>query len=223
MFNGGLAQVSATGAEGAIWSGALSSACRLCSRSELFTMSCASLAVELVYEILDYVISVPTDIFEDAGPISPFAHTKTSTALYLCVSRSWAVAGEPLLYKTVVLRRSPQAAALLRTFQARPQLGRYVRRLRIEGPYSSFIVGIVRVAPGITDLCFTLRAWSDTPTTGLIQALQLLDPIRVQLTLAPRQDLKNRCHLQLVAAVGTQIALWTRLVSVMITPSRSLV
>jgi len=185
-------------------------------------MTCASLAVELIYEILDYVISVPRDMFEDAGHISPFAHTKFSTARYLCVSRPWSAAGEPLLYKTVVLRRSPQAAALLRTLQARPRLGRYVRQLRIEGPYTNFITGIVRVAPGITDFCFTLRAWSDTPTTGLIQAIQLLNPLRVQLTLAPHEDLKNKSHLQLVAAVGSQIPRWTRLVSTIVTLSQPL-
>lgn len=53
----------------------------------------------------------------------------------LAVCKLWRAAGEPLLYKTVVMRSQSQAHTLMFTLRDRPNLGSYVRRLRFEGAF----------------------------------------------------------------------------------------
>lgn len=102
----------------------------------------------------------------------------------LAVSKLWRAAGEPLLYQTVVVRSQSQAHALMLTLRERPELGSYVRRLRLEGAFGlpgGMIIHLT--AATVVDLWLNVGLFSCAP--GMLQTqaatLSWLSPERVLL------------------------------------------
>jgi len=172
-----------------------------------------TLAAELVLEVLCQVLDVHLDDFEDPAAVSPFSRIDWSSAELLRVCKNWRHLGTRYLYRTVVLRRAPQVEALARTLTATPDLAAHIRWLRVEGTYRRPIEVIITAARHVEFFCMTVRACPDTPSTGLVNALSLMNPVRVALTMSPKEELFNRNHSSLVKALAKQIPRWTRLVS----------
>lgn len=68
--------------------------------------------------------------------------------------------GSVLLYHVVILRSKAQAQALERSLRPNPQLGPFVKMMRIEGGYGSYMNGIITRAPCVKCLGLTIGIWS---------------------------------------------------------------
>ena len=141
------------------------------------------LADEVLTMILSPPLLVPDALFADTGPISPFSRATHSSSDVLLVCKRWMRFATPALYHTLILRSAPQAKALAAALKRNPAFGAHVRRLRLEGAYGANVSNIVKAAPNIVDFCFTLALYADANVKGLVDALRLLNPERVILTL----------------------------------------
>ncbi|KAJ7624918.1 hypothetical protein FB45DRAFT_88735 [Roridomyces roridus] len=134
---------------------------------------------EIISEILSPALKVPDELFcHTVGP-SPFSSYSLSTSAYLLVCKDWLRVATPLLYNVVILRSKPQATALEAALKFNPELGLFVKKLRLEGGFAGSMHTILKLAPNITDLFLTLSIWSPDSTTGLCKGLPLIDPRRV--------------------------------------------
>ncbi|KAF9237468.1 hypothetical protein BU15DRAFT_48717, partial [Melanogaster broomeanus] len=94
----------------------------------------SSLPFELLHLILEYAI--PPHLFLNPwvgwGPSSAWCLAMRQLRYFMLVSRWWREVGIDLLYCHVVIRRIGQLTTLLRSLEASPQLGPFVRSLRIN-------------------------------------------------------------------------------------------
>ncbi|KAJ7645635.1 hypothetical protein DFH06DRAFT_1212001 [Mycena polygramma] len=136
---------------------------------------------EIISEILSPALKIPDEMFSDTSTNSPFAAYSESSSAFLLVSKAWLRVATPLLYHVVVLRSKAQAAALDIALRANPMLGRFIKKLRVEGGYGAPILKIIKAAPNVTDLFVSTTIWSADNVSGLAKGLPLLDPARVVL------------------------------------------
>ncbi|KAJ7443506.1 hypothetical protein B0H11DRAFT_1696528, partial [Mycena galericulata] len=87
---------------------------------------------------------------------SPFASFSESSSASLLVSKSWLRVSTPLLYHVVVLRSKAQAGALRTALSRNPVLGRFIKKLRVEGGFGKHMHDILKVASNITDIFLSL-------------------------------------------------------------------
>ncbi|KAK7059658.1 hypothetical protein R3P38DRAFT_2496391 [Favolaschia claudopus] len=144
---------------------------------------------DILSEILSLVLHVPdakfatlVSSFERSDVptvISPFLTRSQSSSAYLLVSKSWLYVGTSLLYNTVVLRSKAQAQALAATLTTNPDLGRFIKKLRVEGGFENLMHTILALSRNITDIFVTLDlARTDNPR-GLCSGFPLIHPVRV--------------------------------------------
>jgi len=181
-----------------------------CRTNALTFVMAHKLADEVLTMILSPPLLVPDALFADTGPISPFSRATHSSSDVLLVCKRWMRFATPALYHTLILRSAPQAKALAAALKRNPAFGAHVRRLRLEGAYGANVSNIVKAAPNIVDFCFTLALYADANVKGLVDALRLLNPERVILTLW--RELKNKKSDSVLDALCKNIARWTRLV-----------
>ncbi|KAJ7756219.1 hypothetical protein B0H16DRAFT_1539043 [Mycena metata] len=152
----------------------------------------ATLPDEIISEILSPALKVSDEAFshdsESARTFtkSPFMTFTESTSALLVVCKSWLRVSTPLLYHTVVLRSKAQAQALAATLKANPDLGTFIKRLRVEGGFAISMLKILQSSPNITDLFLSLDFASGDNACGLCRGLALVDPIRVTVDKSPR-------------------------------------
>ncbi|KAJ7621690.1 hypothetical protein DFH06DRAFT_1305715 [Mycena polygramma] len=148
---------------------------------------------EILSEILSPALKVSDDLFSDTSDVSPFAKPLPSTSAYLVVCRDWLRVATPLLYNVVVLRSKSQANALEKVLVKNEELGRFIKKLRVEGGYGIAMHTILKSAPNITDIFLSLVIWSSDSTQGLCKGLPLINPRRVILVDPnTRKLLKNQ-------------------------------
>ncbi|KAJ7606642.1 hypothetical protein FB45DRAFT_438004 [Roridomyces roridus] len=153
---------------------------------------------EIISEVLSPALKVSDELFCDTSPVSPFSSYSQSTSIYLLVCKDWLRVATPLLYHVVVLRSKSQANALQTAMKSNPDLGRFVKKLRLEGGYGAAMHTILKSAPNITDLFLTLSIWTPDSTIGLCKGLPLIDPHRVILVdgsfTPPKNNKRRRCE-----------------------------
>ncbi|EJD00139.1 uncharacterized protein FOMMEDRAFT_159781 [Fomitiporia mediterranea MF3/22] len=138
------------------------------------------LPAELLRSVLQLLVTVSNSTF--TSPRTRFGNKVQSSAQYLHVSKSWLEAGTPLLYQTVVLRSAAQVCSLRSTLVTYPDLGLYVRNLRIEeGAYYAGIQEIVERTPRVEVLVLSLVLYRAVNPSYLCRALAFLDPRKVVL------------------------------------------
>ncbi|KAJ7063809.1 hypothetical protein C8F01DRAFT_1054711 [Mycena amicta] len=137
-----------------------------------------SLPNELISEILSPVLRVPDALFSDTSRVSPFADCALSSSNYLLVGKGWLRVGTPLLYHTVVIRSMDQARALARTFSENEDadLGRSVKKLRIESGYGTPMRVIFQNTRNLTDLYLSLYGAPPNTVDPTCKALRLISP-----------------------------------------------
>ncbi|KAJ7053868.1 hypothetical protein C8F01DRAFT_1031628 [Mycena amicta] len=166
---------------------------------------------EIISEILSPALKVSDDAFADMSPKSPFANYTESSSAYLLVCKSWLRVATPLLYNVVILRSKAQARALERSLSQNKELGRFIKKLRVEGGFGPSMHSVLRCAPNISDLYLTLEVYSPDTTEGLCAGLKLINPIRFILSERQSGALKNNMVLNLTKAVAEAIKGWDRL------------
>ncbi|KAJ7652350.1 hypothetical protein DFH06DRAFT_1475209 [Mycena polygramma] len=90
---------------------------------------------EIISEILSPALKVSEEMFSDTAATSPFASPSVSSSAALLVCKAWLRVATPLLYHVVVVRSKAQAHALQRILRGNPDLGRFVKMLRVEGGF----------------------------------------------------------------------------------------
>ena len=171
-----------------------------------------SLPEELIAEILSPALTVSDDVFSDTSDISPFTEYLESSSSYLLVCKAWCRVGTPLLYNVVILRSKAQAKALGRVLSKNKELGRFIRKLRVEGGYGSPMAVILESAPNISDLCISFEILSADSASGLCTGLSLINPTRVILRHPNVYRRRNKGIIDLEDALAQAITKWDRLV-----------
>ncbi|KAJ7602488.1 hypothetical protein DFH06DRAFT_1488667 [Mycena polygramma] len=168
---------------------------------------------EIISEILspalrvsDAVFSTPTDF---GG--SPFMTFCEPSSAYLVVCKAWLRVATPLLYNVVVLRSKAQAQALAGVLKENPALGRFIKKIRVEGGYAISMYKILKASPNITDLFFTLEIASSDNACGLCRGLPLVDPSRVILDVGRYYYSLSKHALPLLEVLEKCILNWTKL------------
>ncbi|KAJ7052322.1 hypothetical protein C8F01DRAFT_1033534 [Mycena amicta] len=171
-----------------------------------------SLPDEILSEILSPALKVPDDVFCDTTPgQSPFANYTESSSACLVVCKSWLRVATPLLYNVVILRSKAQAKALAGALAQNAELGRFIKKLRVEGGFGPSMHTVLRCAPNISDLYLTFEVYSPDNTDGLCDGLKLINPTRLILTERQYKVLKNKMVMNLVQALVEGIKKWDRL------------
>ncbi|KAJ7301164.1 hypothetical protein DFH08DRAFT_907367 [Mycena albidolilacea] len=169
---------------------------------------------EIISEILSPALRVSDAAFStlSVAGASPFMTFSESSSAYLVVSKSWLRVATPLLYGVVVIRSKAQAQALAATLTANPALGRFIKKLRVEGGYAISMLKILQTACGsITDLFLSLDVASSDNACGLCRGLPLVDPVRVIVDAPSYHRFLTKPAKKLAEALEKCIPTWKQL------------
>ncbi|KAJ7472902.1 hypothetical protein B0H11DRAFT_1344430 [Mycena galericulata] len=166
---------------------------------------------EMISEILSPVLEVPEHKFSDLSPTSPFAKYSVSSSALLLVCKAWLRVATPLLYHVVILRSRAQARALHDALQKNKDLGRFVKKLRVEGGFGRFMQHVLHSSPNITDLFISLQIHESDSTSGFAAALPSINPTRVIIFDDHENRLKDKGVLQLMSSLSGCVNNWTNL------------
>ncbi|KAJ7606204.1 hypothetical protein FB45DRAFT_459436 [Roridomyces roridus] len=144
---------------------------------------------EIFHEIFSPALLIPDETFSSHRYASAPAETldePSSTILLAC--KTWLRIATPLLYKVVILSSRGQTQALEFALHSNPELGRLIKKLRIQGRYGMAIYEILQVAKTLTDICVSLEFDAEeSGAEGLCRGLPLISPIRLILAYRPTQ------------------------------------
>ncbi|KAJ7052175.1 hypothetical protein C8F01DRAFT_1033339 [Mycena amicta] len=183
-------------------------------------MPAPSFPDELISEILSPALRVPSTLFSDTSRVSPFADYAPSSSNYLLVCKGWLRVGTPLLYETVVIRSKDQARALARTFSenADADLGRFVKKLRIDSGYGIPMRVIFHSTPNLTDLYLWLDVAAPDTVDPTCKALQFISPTTLILegrsSLSAGKSAESKLISKLANGIAAAIPGWTNLTTV---------
>ncbi|KAJ7469293.1 hypothetical protein B0H11DRAFT_1392905 [Mycena galericulata] len=166
---------------------------------------------ETISEILSPALMVPDHLFADTSPESPFASFSQSCSSLLLVCKSWLRVATPLLYHVVIIRSTAQARALQSTLQNNSDLGKFVKKLRVEGGYKNSMHQVLQKTPNITDILISLIIHSSDSTAGLVLGLPLINPTRLIILDETDVFLKNENVKKLIKALETCVPKWANL------------
>ncbi|KAJ7776042.1 hypothetical protein DFH07DRAFT_936977 [Mycena maculata] len=174
-----------------------------------------SLPDEIISEILTPVLRVPDERFRDTSTqTSLFATYEESTSAILVVCKAWLRVSTPLLHHIVVLRSKAQAKALDAALKKNPDLGRLIKKLRVEGGFGTPMHGILKSAPNISDIFLSLHVHASDSTSGLVLGLPLINPRRVIIWDDTENLLKNKQVGQLIPALEACSNKWCNMTTV---------
>ncbi|KAJ6596220.1 hypothetical protein DFH09DRAFT_973379, partial [Mycena vulgaris] len=168
---------------------------------------------EIISEILSPALKVPEATFSDTTSPSPFAASRSvSSSVTLLVCKAWLRVATPLLYHVVVIRSKAQARALQAALRGNPDLGRFIRMLRLEGGFGPAIHQILKGTPNVTDIVISLQIYASDSTAGLVLGLPHINPTR--LILLEESPLHNKHAMALVNSISKCAETWTNLTTI---------
>ena len=95
----------------------------------------------------------------------------------------------------------------------KPKLGRYLRRVRIEGGYGDYFLKVLLAAPGITDLFLGYDLHNGDSMAGLIRTLKKISPERFFLDSIKGNGASDHVGINLSKAIAGALPSWKKLVS----------
>ncbi|KAJ7159496.1 hypothetical protein C8R46DRAFT_1001757, partial [Mycena filopes] len=171
---------------------------------------------EIISEIISPLLSHSDAVFSEHSE-KALLEAGYSLSTYLLVCKAWLRVSTPLLYNVVILRTTAQAVALAKVLAAHPEIGLFVKKLRLEGGFGSAMDTILAGTPNITDLFLTLLIESADSVQGLCSGLALVNPRRVIVfDISPSfnnraKPKKNKHVTKLLEALVANIAKWDKL------------
>ncbi|KAJ7162757.1 hypothetical protein C8R43DRAFT_1233360 [Mycena crocata] len=172
---------------------------------------------EIVSEILTPALRVADELFSHTSTkTSPFAAYGESTSALLLVCKSWFRVATPLLYNVVILRSTGQAKALDAALKKAPELGRFIKKLRVEGGFGTYMHGILKNAPNITELFISVHLRASDSSSELVLGLGRINPTRVIIWDDDESPLKNKSVGQLITALEDCAARWSNMTTVVL-------
>ncbi|KAF7310310.1 F-box domain-containing protein [Mycena indigotica] len=130
---------------------------------------------KVLEQILKANLCIDVDLFNDVSD-DAFAKFEESSAAYVAVCRSWSRVAIPWLYETAIVRSTSQARVLANTLEKNPELGCYMKKLRVEGGYGQYMLTILKRTPNISHLSLSMDIWDPDTTEGLCSGLSLINP-----------------------------------------------
>jgi hypothetical protein len=112
----------------------------------------------------------------------------------------------------VIIRSKAQCHALGGALQKNPDLGRFIKKLRVEGGFGAPMQHILRWAPNITDLFVSLQIPSPDSSAGLAAGLPLINPTRLIIFDDFDKLWENKAVVQLMTALQGCNTKWTKMV-----------
>ncbi|KAJ6568932.1 hypothetical protein B0H19DRAFT_1065714 [Mycena capillaripes] len=106
---------------------------------------------EIISEILTPLLMHPDEVFSDRSE-KALLEPGYLSATYLLVCKAWFRVSTPLLYNVVILRTTAQAEALQAVLKTNPEIGQFIKKLRVEGAFGNSMHTILKSASNITDL-----------------------------------------------------------------------
>nr|GAT50280.1 predicted protein [Mycena chlorophos] len=167
---------------------------------------------EILSEILTPALRVPDDAFSDARVLG-MSFTESSSA-YLLVCKDWLRVATPLLYGVVILRSKAQAQALAVALQNNPDLGGFIKKLRLDGGYGRFMHTILQTTPNVSELFLMFSMGSTDSVSGLVKGLPLVNPSRFLVHNACRHV--SAPGRALITAIVNCVPSWTKLNTVQV-------
>jgi hypothetical protein len=165
---------------------------------------------EILSEILSPALKVRDEDFSNTSDSSPFATYTESSSSMLLVCKDWLRVATPLLYHVVVLRSKAQAKALGESLSKNKDLGRFIKKLRVEGGYGTPMYTILAGSPNLTDLFLSFDILASDSTAGLCKGLPLINPTRlIAHDLRPK---KNKMVETLICQLTNLMPKWNHLV-----------
>ncbi|KAJ7605884.1 hypothetical protein FB45DRAFT_1068973 [Roridomyces roridus] len=144
---------------------------------------------EIIHEILSPALSVSDDAFSAHMPLWEYRACRgrrvESSSAILLVCKAWLRVATPLLYHTIILGSKGQAQALSVALRRNPELGRLIRKLRLQSGYGSSLHQILQTTTKLTDIFIPLEFDEGDDACGLCRGIPLIDPVRVIITYAP--------------------------------------
>ncbi|KAJ6556669.1 hypothetical protein B0H10DRAFT_1967612 [Mycena sp. CBHHK59/15] len=134
----------------------------------------------------------------------------------LLVCKSWLRVSTPLLYHVVILRSKAQARALQNALRSNKDLGRFIKKLRVEGGFGNPVYHILQCAPNITDIFLSLHLHSSDPASGLALGLPRINPSRIIIYDDSRKTLKNKGVVELICSIESSSKKWTKLAAIVV-------
>ncbi|KAJ6566907.1 hypothetical protein B0H19DRAFT_1138853 [Mycena capillaripes] len=171
---------------------------------------------EILSEILSPGLKVAEKKFSDTSTNSPFASCSSSSSAVLVVCKAWLRVSTPLLYNVVVLRSKAQAGALAAALKCNNELGRFIKKLRVEGGFGKHMGVILRHTPNVTDLFVSGMVHSPDTASELALELPRLNPTRLIVFEDPGNLLKNKSVVQLFEGLTEAINGWTKLTTLVL-------
>ncbi|RDB27833.1 hypothetical protein Hypma_002324 [Hypsizygus marmoreus] len=176
---------------------------------------------ELIGEILQYVLHVPEEKFQDVSEVSPFScPSHFPSAAVLAVCKRWMIVATPLLYQVVIIRSKAQAQALERTLRGQKEFGTCIKKLRLEGGYGDATRKIILASPNVSNLCISLAIRSSDSTKGLCKALATINPSCLVICDS-QKALSNASLSSLVSTLIGCFAIWTNMLRIHLSPVTS--
>ncbi|CAK5278402.1 unnamed protein product [Mycena citricolor] len=172
---------------------------------------------EIISEIITPALHLDDGAFSSMERYSPFRFEESSSA-YLLVCKSWLRVATPLLYHTVVLRSIAQAQSLAITLTSNPDLGRFIKKLRVEGGFGSWMKTVLENSKHLTDIWLIICCLEDCEdVSGLRCGLRYINPVRLILFHCSRAYHGDTAtHVSLLGSFKTALKGWKRLVLFMI-------
>jgi F-box-like len=195
--------------------GALVASFKLATHFSTATMAfpvSSQLPDEIIKEILSPALYVSDRAFSSTCEwTNPFANYELSTSTILVVCKSWLRVATPMLYETVVLRSKAQAQALASALKDNEPLGRFIRKLRVEGGYGACLYEVLRRSPSLTDLWISTRLYSNESISGYLKGFQHVNPTRLIIVDNDNKTSVIRKNIYKALAEAVQHS-WTSLV-----------
>ncbi|KAJ6493994.1 hypothetical protein C8R47DRAFT_1117997 [Mycena vitilis] len=171
---------------------------------------------EIISEILAPALKVQEHMFTNLSSKSPFAKYSVSSSAALLVCKAWLRVATPLLYNVVVLRSKGQARALQDALRLNSGLGRWIKKLRVEGGLATSMKLVLEYAPNITDIFLSLQIHSSDSSSGLVAGLPQINPTRLIIYDDQSNPLRNKAVVQLMNTLETCALRWTNLSTVVL-------
>ncbi|KAH9915996.1 uncharacterized protein B0H18DRAFT_1039517 [Fomitopsis serialis] len=129
-------------------------------------------------ELLERILAFAVTPSSPSAPHRPSWHVATPNATKsgiaphatsLLVSRKWLRIATPAFYRHIVLRSDRQTATLAYSLCTNPELGRWVRSIRVEGTYQ-ILPDVVRFCPALEEFDMTVDSGPSGPPAPIVSS-----------------------------------------------------
>lgn len=185
------------------------------SLATLTTMA-SKLADETLCEIFSIafylaVIDGFARVREAAPTYKPFNLERPRNLVRVC--KRWHRIATPYLYESIEIKSDWAMQRLAETLEKKPDFGRFIRNLCVNGAYAQHLHTVAKLAPNVRVLGLQAKIASRDSNAGLSKALALHNPTEVWLYQMRNCNDNQKSMGSVTKIFGAMQTKWTSLVS----------